>query len=224
MQDGTLPHDEHEPRAGIRGALTAAALRAVDAGLRTLQGWRNRIEPSVEEEDSRHGRSRRGAVDEPAAVAVAVPQPRSLLRRALTVLLCLALGAGAGTFSAHRGFAQLLASRQAVIEFQQEEIDLAKKEEALNLNAKAKAQNEIADYRKRLREAQQEIEDQAGRIEELDQQVVAMKQRAERAAAPPPLAVAARGRPAPRKTGNCVTGTTNAGGSLLDCIDKFNRP
>lgn len=227
MHDETLPHDEPPPHGGM---LTGAALRAVDACLNSLQGLHDRLEPPVEEADTRGGRSRRtAAVEEPAAATV--PQAKSLARRALTVVLCLALGAGAGTLVAYRGLAQMLASREAVIEYQQEEIDLAKKEEALNLNARAKAQSEIAkaqaemaDYRKRLRETQQEIEDRNSRIDELDKQLVAIKQRTERPKPQVALANAAKGRPTPQKTGNCVTGGANTTGQLLDCLDKFNRP
>lgn len=211
--------DDESPEGGP-GRLAGIALRVVDAGLHRLQALRDRIEPPAAEEDSRHGRGNRGAAAEvPAAAA---PPARSLLRRITTVVLAFAIGAGGASFVAYRGFAQLIASQEALIDFQQDEIDAARKQEAIDNNARARAQNEAADYRKRVREMQQEIEDRDARIDQLDQQVIALSKRLAR----PAFAAtgAARAGRVPNKTGSCVTGTTNASGRVLDCIDQFNRP
>lgn len=220
MRDETPPQDETERQEGGRGRLAGVALRILDACLQRLQELRNRIEPPAGEDESRSGRGRRGgaAAETPAAAR----PPRSLLRRALTVVLAVALGASVASFMAYRGFAQLIASQEALIDYQQDEIDAAHKQEAINNNARAKAQNEAADYRKRVREMQLELEDRNARIDQLDQQVIALSKRLTRPAFT--ATGAPRSGAVPNKTGSCITGTTNTPGQVLDCIDKFNRP
>ena len=224
MNDGALHRDKAAHHAGM---LVAAALRAIDAGVRVLQRLRNRFEAPVDDDDSlRAGAKRNRSVsDEPAAAAVAAPQQTPLWQRALIVLLCLLLGAGTGSLVSYRGFAKLLSSRDAVIEYMQDEIDKSKKEEVLNLNAKAKYQGEIVEYRKQLRETQQGLEDYKSQVEELSGKLAAMT-RAERPAPPSGnTATAAAAKPrAPQKTASCVTGTANLNGNLANCLDKFNRP
>lgn len=216
MRDETPPQDEVERQEGGPGRLAGVALRIVDACLHRLQELRNRIEPPADEDESRAGRGRHGGA------AAAAPPPRSLLRRALTVVLAVALGASVASFMAYRGFAQRIASQEALIDYQQDEIDAAHKQEAINNNARARAQSEAADYRKRVREMQQELEDRNARIDQLDQQVIALSKRLTRPAFT--ATAAPRGAAVPNKTGSCVTGTTNTPGQVLDCIDKFNRP
>lgn len=219
MHDETAPQEEPGSQAGERGRFAGFALRMIDAGLRRLQALRDRIEPPAAEDDSRHGRGRHG---ETAAVpAAAAPPARSLLRRATTVLLAFAVGAVGAGFLASRGFTQMIASQQALIDYQQDELDAAKRQDDINIGARAKAQNEAADYRKRLREMQQEIEDRDARIDQLDQQVISLSARLKPAPAAPGIA---RTGAVPNKTASCVTGTANATGRVLDCIDKFNRP
>ncbi len=220
MQHERPPRDEAEPAEEARpGIFARTALRAVDACLHRLQEVRDRIEPPPPE-DARGERGRRGAAAE-GKEAVRGPRPHSLLRRVLTVVLAFALGAGGATFMAYRGFAQMVASQEALIDFQQEEIEGLHKQEAINVKARAKAQGEAADLRKRLREVQMEIEERDARIDQLDQQVIALSRRLAR-----PTFAAGTAKPGtvPRKTGTCVTGTTNASGNVLDCIDTFNRP
>jgi len=221
MQHEKPPHDEAEPAAENRpGVFARTALRAVDACLHRLQGLRDRIEPPPAE-DARGEKGRRGAASE-AQVATPAPRPHSLLRSVLTVMLAVALGAGGASFMAYRGFAQMIASQEALIDFQQDELDAAHKQEAINVNARAKAQNEAAELRKRLREVQQEIEERDARIDQLDQQVIALSRRLSRPAFAG--ASAARTGTAANRTGSCTTGTIDASGRVLDCIDKFNRP
>lgn len=217
MHDDTPPRDDSESHESGPGRLAAALLRVIDACLHRLQNLRNRIEPP-DEEDERRGRTHHAE----AAPAAAAPPPRSLLRRMLTIVLAAAIGAGSASFMAYRGFAQMIASQEALIDYQQDEIDAARKQESINVNARARAQNEAADYRKRLREVQVELEERDARIDQLDQQVIALSRRLSRPAFTG--ASATRSGKVPNKTGSCVTGTDNASGHVLDCIDKFNRP
>lgn len=222
MHDETLSHAEHPHHGGM---MAGAALRAIDAGLRALQRLRNRIEVPVEEdEDARHGRSRRAgtlaaAIALELPVSPGAPPARSLRRRALTVLLCLLLGAGVGILLAYRGAAELLAARETMIEYQQEQIERGTRQEAVDLDIRSRQQNEIAVYRQRLRETQQEVDEQQSRIAQLDSELQAMK----RVAQPAPRS-AGGARAVPQKIGNCVTGPTSTPAQLRECIDKFNRP
>lgn len=229
MNDGTMHHDGAGHGEGYIRALASASLRAIDGGMRVLQRLRDRIAAPDEEASSRDDRrgGRRAAVDERPEVQAAEPtRAARLLHGALVVLLCLLLGGAIGTLLSYRGFSKLLDSRQAIIDFMQDEIALSKKEEALSVEAKAKYQIELGEYRKQLRESQYETEEYKGKVEELNNQLLAMK----RVEPPVPQdgaragATRSAGRSPPQKTGNCVAGTADVSGMLVDCIDKFNRP
>lgn len=229
MNNGTLHHDgtDHADHGeGITGALTAASLRAIDGGMHALQRLRDRIEVPDDDESISRGDRRRGrsVVDEqPVAKAVEVSRSASLLHSTLVVLMCLLIGGVAGMLFSYRGFSKLLDSREAMIESMQDEIAQAKKEEALDLDAKAKYQRDLGEYRKQLRESQYAVEEYRSRVENLNSQLIAM-QRANQPASRDGRAAPAARQALPQKSGTCVTGTTNLTGKLADCIDKFNRP
>jgi len=231
MNNGTLHHDgtEHADHGeGIAGALAAASLRAIDGGMHALQRLRDRIEvPDDEAADSRDDR-RRGrdgfAAEQPVAKAAGASRTGSLLHSALVVLMCLLLGGVVGMLFSYRGFSKLLDSREAMIESMQDEIVQAKKEEALDLDAKARYQMELGEYRKQLRESQYSVDEYKSRVEDLNNQLLAMQRVNQPAPRDSRAAQASARQPAPQKTGTCVTGATNLTGKLADCIDKFNRP
>jgi hypothetical protein len=227
--------EETEDKGGSQrhpGMLAVKGAHVLGACIGVLERLRNRLQGPAEHEES----SRKSAKTSPSAVnvqtapAAAVPRQKSFLHRALILLFCLVLGAGGGTLVSYRLFSTTLASHGAVIDQMQDEIDQSKKQEALNLNAKIKYQREMNEYRKTLIEAQQEVgdlkgqvKDYKGQVEQLTNQLAATK-KVERPAAKAGHATL----PAPvkpivtQKTGNCVTGTTNAIENLTNCIDKFN--
>jgi hypothetical protein len=224
MSNRAVDQDEAPKRPG---KLAAAALRAIDACLGALQRLRKRFTVPAEDEDSsgQGGKRSQSAADQPPVVVAGAPGQKTLLHRALIVLLCLLLGGVGGALFSYRGLAKMLATRGAAIEQLQEEIDLSKKEEARSLNLTARYQKENSEYRQQSREAQREVENYKSRIEELGKELTAMK----RVEAPAPRGArvapaAAPAKPsAPQKSGNCVVGTANPSGNLTDCIEKFNR-
>jgi hypothetical protein len=211
--------DRDAPAAGP-GAVAKTVLRTIDACLHLLQRLRNRFEASdeVAASDDRHAQA--GPAKEDKALAPA------LLRRALIVLLCLLAGGGGGALLVYRGLSMKLHAHSSVVEHLQEELDIAKKEEARTVKLMDRFQRENAEYRHEARDAQREAETHKRRADELDEQLTAVKQRAERPAPQSGRAAttssAAKSRP-PQKTGNCAVGGANLGGDLSTCIEKFNR-
>jgi hypothetical protein len=225
MNNKAEDRDQAAPQPGV---VTVTMLRAIDACLRTLQRLRSRFEAPAEEEGfSRGGGKRRqSGPQEPTAGEEPAPRPRGLLFRLLIMLICLLVGGGAGAYFSYRGLSKLVAARGAAMEQIQEELDIAKKEEARKVNLMAKFQKENAEFRLQMREAQREVEDYKSRIDELDKQLAAAKRVERPAPAGRRAAVpAASAKPrAPQKTGDCTVGTGNLSGNLTDCIEKFNRP
>jgi hypothetical protein len=217
--------DKAAPRPSV---VSAAVLRAIDACLHALQRLRSRFEVPAEDKDAKRdgGRRSQSAPELAPATEEAAPHSKGFLYRALIVLLCLLLGSAAGATLAYRVFSKKLESHATVVERIEDELDIAKKEEARSVNLMAKFQKENAEFRLEVREAQREVEDYKRRIDELEKQQAATKRierpvsSSGRAAVP-----AATAKPrAPEKTGTCTVGPGNPSGSLSDCIDKFNRP
>lgn len=217
--------DKAAPRPNV---VKVALLRVIDACLGALQRLRSRFEsPDQDEGSSRGGGKRSQSPDkEPPPAEEAAPRPQGLLYRVLIVLLCLLLGTAAGGLLSYRVLSQKLEAHATVVERMQDELDIAKKEEARSVNLMAKFQKENAEFRLQVREAQREVADYKSQVDELDKQLAATK-RVERPApssgrAANPVAKAA---PAvPQKAGDCAVGSANAVGNLANCIDKFNRP
>lgn len=207
--------EEEAPAGGRRGALSALALRAIDACMRPLRRWRNRIEPPVEEGDG---------VEVAAPGADTAPVPKTLLHRALIVLMCLLIGGSAGGLVAYRGFARALESDSAMVERLQEDLAESRKDEVRSYNAKAKYQKEVLEYRKALRETELELHSAKTRVEELNRQLQALKPESRNK----PAAAAGRSTaakpPVPPKTGTCVAGAANTAAELQECLKKFNSP
>ena len=208
------------------GRLARAALRVIDAGLRGLQGLRERIEAPIDAEDSgEHGRRKPSTADAQPAIETSAPPRKTLLHRFLVVVMCLLIGGVTGMLISYRGFSKQIDSQLKQIDYLQDENRLAARNEARNLDAKTKLQREISDYRAYLNEIQQESADYKRQIAEL---------KARLAPPPSPTRPAAKGGTAtapatarprlPQKTGTCVTNTENPSGNVLDCISKFNRP
>jgi hypothetical protein len=221
MNDGALHHDETAHHVGMPAAMV---LRAIDWGLVHLRGLRGRFDTADEAgDDSRHSGWREAEREVPPPAAEVHAQ--GLLHRMLVILMCLLLGAAAGALFSYHGFSRTLQSRDAMIEFMQEERAQSQKEDALNLAAKAKYQSELIDYRKQLRETQAELDDARNRIDSLSSQVNAMKLADQRTRGVRPGSVPAQARraPVPQKTGTCVTGTANLTGNIAGCIEKFNE-
>jgi hypothetical protein len=226
MKDEEPQPDENPPGPG---RIAVAALRAVDAAIRALQKLRERIEvPAEDQEDARsRGRSGASMLDEAASAEAEEPRPKTLLHRALIVLMCVALGAAGGAWIAYRALSKRAVSQEKLIDFMRDDIEQSRKAEAVSLKARDKCFDDIAGYRQQTREAKQEIADCQSQVESLSQQVAeqagAAPKRAERPASRPgPAPATPSPRTAPR-SGTCVTGGTNAAGNLLDCIEKFNR-
>lgn len=225
MRDESQDREDEEEVQGP-GALTRAALRAIDASVRTLQGWRNRLDAREEgEESSGDDRRRKSSVvedaPEPAAEA---PRQKSLLQRALIVLMCLLLGGTGGMLLAYRGFSRMLDSREALVEHLREEITQTQKDDAHSLHALDKAKMEIVDYRKSLRETQKELAEARAQIEQLNKQANPAKRVDKPVAQSAPAPSGSAKSRTPLKTGTCVTGPGDTSSTIQECLDKFNRP
>lgn len=223
------PNQEAAARPGMPARV---ALRAIDAGLRALQGLRGRVAPPASDEEGAERGSRRGqaaAVDEPAAVVATARPRKTLLHRALIILMCLLIGGVAGMLISHRGFSKHLDSQAKRIDFLEDEVRQSRKDEARKLVAQRKLLKEITEYRDALSEAQDEAEELKRQIAELNARLTPARD-ASRPLQSGPGAAPTTARPsvarpnAAPKTGTCVTGTENPSGNLLDCIGKFNRP
>jgi len=219
--------ENQDKEAQPPGVVAVTVLRAIDACLHALQRLRSRFESSADEEGASRdgGKRRQSGPEQPQEAAEAAPRPRGLLYRLLIMLICLLLGGGAGAFLSYRGLSKLVQARGAEVERIQDELDISKKEEARSVNLMAKFQKENAEFRLQMREAQREVEEYKSRIDELDKELIAAK-RVERPAPAGRRAAAptATTKPStPQKTGDCAVGTGNAGASLTDCIEKFNR-
>jgi septal ring factor EnvC (AmiA/AmiB activator) len=199
--------------------MSRIALRAIDACLRPLQRLRDRIEPPAGDDDFPE------VVED---VEDAAPVQKTLLHRALIVLMCLLLGAGAGGLMAYRGFSKALDSHTEMVERLQEDLAESRKDEVRSYNAKAKFQKEVLEYRKTLRETAMELQSAKARAEELNRQLLVLKPelRAKTAVAPvTSRSAAAPVKPAvPRKSGTCLTGSATTAADLQKCLDKFNSP
>lgn len=222
MNDQALHHDKAAHHAGM----ATAALHVIDACQHTLQRLRDRVEaPAADAESPRHGERRAHAapLTPPPPVAPAAHK-NHFVQHALIVLACLVLGGGAGALISYRAFSQMLDTHATMIESMQDEIDQSRKQDALNLKTTARYVNEIAEYRKQLRQTRLEVADQEAKIEELNAQLTALK-KVEKPAPPParPTRAAAKTQPAAR-SGVCVTGAENVTGNLADCLKGFNRP
>jgi hypothetical protein len=209
---------ERDDPAPSPGAVAKTAIRAIDACMGVLQRLRGRFEPQSDG-DGKHRQPEPTPVPETTEAA---PQRPSLLHRALVVLLCLLIGAGAGAVISYRGLAIKLKEHAGVVERMQDEIDAAKKAESRNVKLMDRFQRENAEYRQQTREAERQAEEQKSRADQLDAQL-AEKKRAEQP--PPPAARTAIAHPkakpsTPPKTGDCTVGN---GSDLTKCIDKFNR-
>lgn len=224
MKEETPQEEDAAPEEHKPGALATAALRAIDAGMRLLQRWRDRIDPPAGEGDVVE-------VAEPEAAEAAVaPVQKTLLHRALIVLMCLLIGGSAGGLFAYRGFSRALESHSAMVERLQEDLAESRKDETRSYNAKAKFQKEVLEYRKTQRETELELQTAKARIEELNRQLQGQKSdsRSKPAAAPatsrPAAAPAAPKAPVARRSGTCIAGTANTAAELKECLEKFNSP
>lgn len=214
MKDEEPQPDEDPPGPG---RFAVAALRAVDAAIRALQKLRDRIAAPAEDEES--GTS---MLDGAATAEAEEPRPKSLLHRALIVLMCIVLGAAGGAWIAYRALSKRAVSQEKLIDFMRDDIEQSRKAEALSLKARDKCFDDIVAYRQQTREAKQEIADCQSQVESLSQQVAEPKRAERPASRPGPAPATPSPRAAPR-SGTCVTGGNNAAGNLLDCIEKFNR-
>lgn len=228
-----VPDQETAPQGP--GKLARAALRAIDAGLAAietgagvLQRLRNRIKPTEAEGEDKtaEGKRRRSGDDEAAPIGapVAAPSRKTLLHRFLIVVMCLLIGGITGMLISHRSFSRQLDAQERRLEFMQDDLKGARKDEMRIVGEKHKLQNEVAEHQNALREARQEIEERLFQIAELNARLSVARNAVRPAdrVRPTPGPVAGQSR-TPPKAGTCVTGTANPAGDLLDCIGKFNR-
>jgi hypothetical protein len=218
---------ERDAPAAAAGAVSKAALRAIDACLHFLQKLRNRFAPS--DETGAHG-DRRGQPDpKHAAAAEEAPAPRlPLLKLFLVALICLLAGGGAGVWFSFRTFSHRLGEHASVVERIQDELDAAKKEDARNVKLMDKFQRENAEYRRESREAQRESENAKGQVAEVEAQIETLKYEnakrdvevANEARRTTELAKQRVKQRSPQKTANCAVGTA---AEISECIEKFNR-
>lgn len=206
----------------VAGKFASAVLRAVDAAIGALQRLRKRIEAPAEDEEAAHaGGTGAPGLDEAEPAGIAEPRPKTLRRRLLTVVMCILLGFVAGAWLAYRSFSRQLVSHEKLVERMRDDIQDSRKAETVSLKARDKCFDELAAYRQQAREAKEEIADCRSQAESLSQQVAGIQRPARPAARP---AAAATNRPrAVEKSGTCATGGRDPAGSLLDCIEKFNR-
>lgn len=232
MTDDTADQEAAPQGSGkpARVALRAidAGLAAIAAGAAAMQRLRNRIEPTgTEAEDgAAAGKRRRSGDDEAAAsgAPVAAPERKTLLHRFLIVVMCLLIGGVAGMLISHRNFSRQLDAQEKRLEFLQEDLKGARKDEMRILAEKRQLYRELAEQKTALNEARAEIEEHVSRIAELSRRVPESRgtTRPSDRIRPTPAPVVAQPRRAP-KVGTCVTGTANPAGDLLDCIGKFNQ-
>lgn len=222
MKDDTLPVGPEHHHHGMVGG---AVLHAIDGALHMLQGWRNRIDPPVEEEEPRRRKPAALQVeDAPAAPAVGAADRHSHVRSTLVFILALVLGAVGGTLLAYRGLARIVEGQESMIDYQREQISLMEKESDRNLAAKARYQKEFYEQEKTVRALREETLEQKERIGELESQLTALKA-ADRSPPQPRGVPAVQGRNAqvPQKTGTCAMTSGKSAASLANCIDQFNR-
>lgn len=203
-----------EPARPRFALFKAAVLRAIDACLRALQGLRRRLEAPVDEDEG--GRGARRCEVEADATAETVPSRRiGFLHVLLAGLVCLLLGAGAGTWGAYRGMAKIFELRTAEVDRLQDELEVSRKVQTRSVNQMARFQQENAEIRLKLLQAQRMRQDDQARIGDLQKQLAGTP-RAERPTAP------AAAPQAPPKAGTCAVGTGNAAADLTNCIERFN--
>ncbi len=200
------------------GKLAVVGLRAHRCGLRALQAARNRIEAPVADDESSADERRPGrhSKDEEAEVAaIPVAGKKTLLHRALIVLMCLLLGVAAGSLMSYRLFSKQIDANEKIVEYMQLEIDEVRGDEVRNREFRDKQQMQVGEYRKQLRAIELEVEDYKRQIAELTRQSKASNN--------DQRPVGQRARTA-AKTGDCTMDSSNLNDKLLGCIESFNRP
>jgi hypothetical protein len=219
--------EREAPPAGP-GAVTKAALRAIDACLHALQNLRKRFAPSDESDRRDDRRSQPDPKHAPAAAEEA-PAPRlPLLKLFVVASICLLVGGAAGAWFSYRTLSHQIREHANVVDRMQEDLDAARKEDARNVKLLDKFQRENAEYRHEAREAQRVAESAKGQVAGLEAQIETLKydnakrnvETAQETRRTTELAKQrAKERP-PQKTANCDVGTA---AEMADCIAKFNR-
>ncbi|MCF8151935.1 MAG: hypothetical protein K9K30_10590 [Burkholderiaceae bacterium] len=214
MDDETQQKEQEQALVTPPGKLAVVALRLIDVALRALQAARNRVEAPVADADERRP-DRRSKDEEAEVAAIPVAGKKTLLHRALIVLMCLLFGAAAGSLVSYRLFSKQIDANEKIVEYMQLEIDEVRVDEARNREFRDKQQMQVGEYRKRLRATELEVEDYKRQIVELTRQSKASNydQR--------PAGQRAR---AATKTGDCAMDSANLNDKLLGCIESFNRP
>lgn len=213
MDDETQQKEQDQDQALVTppGKLAVAALRLIDAAIRALQATRNRVEAPVADDESSTDERRPGRHskdDGAAAAAIPVAGKKTLLHRALIVLMCLLFGAAAGSLVSYRLFSKQVDANEKIVEYMQLQIDEVRSDEVRNREFRDKQQMQVGEYRKQLRATELEVEDYKRQIAELTR---------------PPKA-ANNGPQAAAKTGDCAMDSANLNDKLLGCIESFNRP
>jgi hypothetical protein len=222
---------ERDAPAAAPGAVSKAALRAIDAGLHFLQKLRNRFAPSDETDRRDDRRSQPDPKHAPAAAEEAPTHRPSFLRLALLTLICLLVGGAAGAWFSYRTLSHQIREHANVVDRMQEDLDATRKEDARNVKLLDKFQRENAEYRHEAREAQREAESAKGQVAGLEAQIETLKydnakrnvEAAQETRRTTELAKQRVKQRPPQKTANCAVGTANLSGDLSECIDKFNR-
>lgn len=217
---------EHPP-----GVVSATELRLIDAAIGFFQRLRNRVAPPVDAEAADHGGRRRSpahgaAAGDAAPAAVAAPVP-GRLRSFLLHVAFLLVGTIAGMTFSYRILSQVIDANDIIVDYLRDQIAQMTKEEARNLNARAKLQLQVAENNKEIREFRVVIDEYKDLVEDLRQQLSELK--AVRAGTPartiaPYATSPAKSKPSGQtKLGTCVMGSGSTAASLANCVDEFNR-
>ena len=216
--------------------LALLVLTPLDGAIGFLQRSRNRIAPpATAAEDSRDNRRRTPVAEKPAAAPATTPTPHRL-RSFLFLLLALVIGALAGMTFSYRLLTKALDADSVLIDYQQDEIRQLGKEEKLNLNARAKLQEQVdaklrenRDYRTAIDDYQNQIESYKNQVASLNRQLSAQGEAVYSSQPRAPkrsMSYSSKHTPqarAPAKTGICVMNPGDTPADLARCVQDFNR-